>query len=421
MQETSCKPAPQPTLYVSILLVAFLAPALTFAQAPAATRGFQAGVSDPELRMTPASFSREQKRIVVAEAFRNEVVSLQFAARGQKSITTSILHDPWRSQTGLVFPSMVEWRYPGQWQPGQGSKLRFDYSAFDRYVVLMVKAGVRRSIHRFSPLNGPGHTPDCNIGYVDTTTGQLRIRHTAVGGPRLKIHQLLAETKGKPMNESNPYTSNVQIRAKFSPEDFVPDGDLSKQVWQEAERVRFEHDMSGRRTFPQSETQVASFWTPTQVYFAFWCKYTTLNVYEGEDIANERWELWNRDVVEVFLNPQPERVNHYYEFEVAPNNQWIDLEIDKDKEPFNDAGWNSGFQHATRIDAENHLWTCEMRIPVSALNVRVLDPETEWRVNFYRADGPGGNSQRRFMPWSTIPQGRTFHVSTRFGIICFVK
>ena len=49
-----------------------------------------------------------------------------------------------------------------------------------------------------------------------------------------------------------------------------------------------------------------------------------------------------------FVNPEPARVNHYYEFEVAPNNQWIDLEIDKDKTPFNDAKWNSGFDHATR-------------------------------------------------------------------------
>ena len=48
-----------------------------------------------------------------------------------------------------------------------------------------------------------------------------------------------------------------------------------------------------------------------------------------------------------FSNPQPERITHYYEFEVAPNNQWIDLEIEKTKTPFNDAAWNSGFSHAT--------------------------------------------------------------------------
>jgi alpha-galactosidase len=238
---------------------------------------------------------------------------------------------------------------------------------------------------------------------------------------RKTINRLLAEATGKPMSEPSPYSSDVRTTAKFSPEDFVPDGDLTKEVWQKAEWVRFDHDMSGQQHFPEAETKVASLWTPTHVYFAFQCKYSTLNIYEGEDPAKERWELWNRDVAEVFANPEPARVNHYYEFEVAPNNQWIDLEIDKDKDPFNDAGWDSHFEHATRVDAQNHIWTCEMRIPVRSMDVRLLEPNAEWRINFYRADGPGDDSRRRFMCWSTIPEGRTFHVPTRFGIIRFVR
>lgn len=219
----------------------------------------------------------------------------------------------------------------------------------------------------------------------------------------------------------SPYTSDVRITARRAAQDFVPDGDLSKPAWRETEWVTFEHDMAGKRAYPQSETRVASLWTPVHVYFAFRCKYATLNVYQGEDPARERWELWNRDVVEVFINPQPQRVNHYYEFEVAPNNQWIDLEIDKDKDPFNNAAWDSRFEHATRVNAEGHVWSCEMRIPVKAMGEESVRPDAEWRVNCYRADGKGTDAQRRFLSWSTIPQGNTFHVPTRFGIIRFVK
>ena len=86
-------------------------------------------------------------------------------------------------------------------------------------------------------------------------------------------------------------------------------------------------------TFPQSATEIASLWTPAYVYFAFRCKYTTLNLFEGKDPSKDFWTLWDRDVVEVFLNPHPEHMKHYYEFEVAPNNLWIDLEIDLDKKP----------------------------------------------------------------------------------------
>lgn len=227
----------------------------------------------------------------------------------------------------------------------------------------------------------------------------------------------------KPMAGKSPYTSNLQIHAKFSPRDFVPDGNLKNRVWEGAEWVDFDHDMSGKPHYPEAATRVASAWTATSVYFAFWCKYSVLNVYEGEDPAKERWELWNRDVVEVFVNPEPGHVNHYYEFEVAPNNQWIDLEIDKDKHPFTDAGWDSHFEHATFVDSKNHVWTCQMRIPVSAIapHASALRPGTEWRLNFFRADGPGDDSVRRFLSWSTIPEGRTFHVPTRFGIVRFVK
>jgi len=223
------------------------------------------------------------------------------------------------------------------------------------------------------------------------------------------------------MNSTSAYTSELKTISRFSSEDFAPDGDLNKKVWLKANWVRFEHDMSGQRHYPQAETQVASLWTATYVYFAFRCKYSILNIYEGEDAAKERWELWKRDVVEVFANPQPEIVTHYYEFEVAPNNQWIDLEIDKTKTPFNDAAWDSHFEHATHVDSKRRIWTCEMRIPVSSMKVQAMEPGLEWRVNFYRADGPGDDSKRRFMCWSTIPEGQTFHVPTRFGIIKFVK
>jgi len=105
----------------------------------------------------------------------------------------------------------------------------------------------------------------------------------------------------------------------------------------------------------------------------------------------------------------PERISHYYEFEVAPNNQWIDLEIEKTKTPFNDASWNSGFEHATKIDEKNHLWMTEMRILLSSLGVEKIHDGDLWRVNFFRTTGHGGDEKRTFLAWSLIPQGGTFH------------
>jgi len=226
---------------------------------------------------------------------------------------------------------------------------------------------------------------------------------------------------GITMAQPSPYTSTSRISSKRILSDFVPDGDLRQREWGAAEWQEFDHAMRGAPSYPRASTRVASLWTASYVYFGFRCQFTSLNVYEGEDPSRERWQLWERDVAEVFLNPQPERVSHYYEFEVAPNNQWIDLEIDKTKTPFNDAGWDSRFDHATRVDAANHVWTCEMRIPVKSMGVEAIHTGDEWRLNFFRADGPGDDSRRRFMSWSTIPEGNSFHVPERFGIIHFER
>lgn len=217
------------------------------------------------------------------------------------------------------------------------------------------------------------------------------------------------------------YSSSVEAETNHSSADFVPDGDLNKSPWKHAKWVEFDNDASGKSHYPEATTRVASLWTETYVYFAFSSRYDSLNIYEREDPKPERWQLWDRDVVEVFLNPQPERVNHYFEFEVAPNNQWIDLEIDKTKDPFNDASWNSGFEHATRIDSQHHVWTTEMRIPLTAMNVKGPLPGTLWRANFFRAAGKGTDDRRKFLAWSVIPEGRTFHVPTRFGILRLVN
>ncbi len=48
-------------------------------------------------------------------------------------------------------------------------------------------------------------------------------------------------------------------------------------------------------------------------------------------------------------------------------------------------------------------------------------PGAEWRANFFRAAGEGGDDRRKFLAWSIIPEGKTFHVPTRFGILRFVN
>ncbi len=208
--------------------------------------------------------------------------------------------------------------------------------------------------------------------------------------------------------------------------DRKPDGDLKKPMWSGAKSQRFDQAAFSDARYPDIETRVASCWSAEFLYIAFWCPYRTLTVYEGEDAANERWRLWERDVVEAFINPRPQAASHYYEFEVAPNNQWLDLEIDLTHTPFNNASWNSGFEHATKIDTANRVWTAEMRIPVRSMGVEAIrpsqGPNDDWRINFYRCDGAGGDDVRHMLSWGRLPvrgPGGSFHQPESFGGLRF--
>lgn len=224
--------------------------------------------------------------------------------------------------------------------------------------------------------------------------------------------------------EGKRYTGTAVIVARRIPRDFVPDGDLDKGMWVKAAKVKLGDNAAPEEPALEAASLAAAAWTPSNVYFAFWNDYTELNTYQGEDPAVERWKLWDRDVVEVFINPIPERMNLYWEFEVAPNNQWVDLEIDLDLRAagknMSNAAWNSGFLHAARIDAARKQWYCEMRIPVAPMGVKQVRAGMQWRLNFYRADGLGDDTKRRFLSWSPT-FGGTFHKPERFGAIRFEK
>jgi len=106
-----------------------------------------------------------------------------FAAHGMKAIMTHITHDPWDSVRGFADDTMVEWKYPGEAEKGKADKFEWDFTAFDRYVELMMKAGVNRSIDLYALVMGPGGTLKADIRYLDTAAGEYRTLEMQVGDP----------------------------------------------------------------------------------------------------------------------------------------------------------------------------------------------------------------------------------------------
>jgi alpha-galactosidase len=185
--------------------------------------------------------------------------------------------------------------------------------------------------------------------------------------------------------------------------------------WSVAPPITFCADWQGRDPDPARQTEVRILWTPATLYLRFECHFRELFVFEDSDPNGRRDHLWDRDVAEAFLQPDPSRPRYYREFEVSPNGMWIDLDIF----PGGLSDLKSGLQRSVWLDRDSHTWAAEFAIPMPALTAD-FDPAAVWRVNFYRVEG---NKEPRFysawQPTNTLQPN--FHVPEAFGELRFVE
>ena len=155
------------------------------------------------------------------------------------------------------------------------------------------------------------------------------------------------------------------------------------------------------------------------LYILFVCPFEELNLKPNPKTADETNELWNWDVAEAFIGVDFKNIQRYKEFELSPQGEWVDLDIDLDQ-PQNEDGWkwNSGLKVSARIDKAAHIWYGAMRIPYSAIDPRPASAGNTLRINFYRCQGP--TSTRHYLAWQA-PMSDNFHVPERFGILRLVK
>ena len=138
-----------------------------------------------------------------------------------------------------------------------------------------------------------------------------------------------------------------------------------------------------------------------------------ITVFSDAEPNGRRDQLWDRDVVEAFLQPNPAELRRYKEFEVSPNGMWIDLDI----APGEKHDLRSGLRRRVVVSEANKTWIAEIALPMKCL-VERFDAAAIWRVNFYRVEGP--TEPRFYSAWQ--PTGTpvaNFHVPGAFGRLIF--
>ena len=196
--------------------------------------------------------------------------------------------------------------------------------------------------------------------------------------------------------------------------------DPASSTWTTAAIATIVHDCAKAMDYPRLKTEVRVFWTTTDLYLLFICPFDTLNLFLPAQPDRPRHALWDRDVVEIFLGDNWQNINLYREFEIAPTGDWIDLDIDLSRD-LHDESWRSGWELTARIDHDHHVWYAAARIPLRSVSAHTISPGTRWRMNLYRTDGVGPDSQRHFMCWQQTCAGDRDpnHVPENFGTLTF--
>jgi hypothetical protein len=193
--------------------------------------------------------------------------------------------------------------------------------------------------------------------------------------------------------------------------------DADSPFWQSATAVAITNRWSGEVAPPEQHSEVRLLWTDQALHVRFVCRQTEPPLVSADpQFEKKSIGLWNRDVCEIFIAPDPNAPRRYFEFEAAPSGEWIDLAINfESAKRETDFEFDSGMSvFASKAGEELSI---TMRIPWTD---SIPKPEAgdRWRVNLFRCVGTGNE---RYLAWRpTYTEEPNFHVPDVFGWLHFV-
>lgn len=194
---------------------------------------------------------------------------------------------------------------------------------------------------------------------------------------------------------------------------------LDDSAWKSASQVLITHYWSGKEA-PQGRTfEARLLWSDTALYVRFDASQSEpLIISDKPDLTKKTVGLWNRDVCEIFVAPDASLRNKYFEFEIAPTGEWIDLSIEyASQKRKTDLNYKSGMTSAAKIEKDRVVMA--IKIPWEAFGARPKAGDV-WLGNLFRCVGKGPT--RGYLAWQpTRTRVPNFHVPDKFGEFRFVK
>ena len=193
--------------------------------------------------------------------------------------------------------------------------------------------------------------------------------------------------------------------------------DLQNELWGSCPAVQISHYWSGEPAPASRFAEVRLCWNDKALMVRFVGEQQEpLNISEKPIVDRKTLGIWDRDVCEIFLAPDYDYPEKYFEFEAAPSGEWVDLGI-----AITNSGrhteWDFESEMTTAVQINSERIVVVMTIPWSD---RIRKPKSgdEWRANLFRC--VGSDEATRYLAWRpTYTAEPNFHVPEAFGILRF--
>jgi hypothetical protein len=198
----------------------------------------------------------------------------------------------------------------------------------------------------------------------------------------------------------------------------VAAGDFANEEWARARAARVARYWSGEGAPTGRHAEARALWDEGGLTVRFDCRQDEPAVVSPVPRTDRKTlGLWDRDVCELFITPEPEDIRRYFEFEAAPTGEWLDLVL-RVRPEGRETDWDfsSGMTAAAERLSER-VYRVGMRVPWEAFG-RAPSAGERWRCNLFRCVGAGPG--RGYLAWrpTHTPQP-AFHVPEKFGWIEF--
>lgn len=209
------------------------------------------------------------------------------------------------------------------------------------------------------------------------------------------------------------------LRVSYTSADFAIE-DFENEIWQAADETSLRLYWSGVSAAAARHATARLMWNEKALFVRFEANQNEpLVVNDKPNTSVKAMNLWERDVFEIFVAPDAENLQTYFEFEAAPTGEWLDvkLKILPNGERHSDFKYASGMKVAAEI-FEKKIFAV-IKIEWQTFGKKPLAGDI-WRGNLFRCVGSG--KERGFLAWQPTKTGTpNFHVPEAFGKFEFVK